>query len=95
MFDDPKLCRIAKGMKKTAAQVMIRWALQSGHTVIPKSVRPERIKENSNVFDFNLNKEQMKILDGLEQGLRFCQDPLEIPKTRMLLMTVGQFRMKV
>ena len=79
-FDDPKLCQIAKGMKKTAAQVMIRWALQSGHTVIPKSVRPERIKENSNVFDFNLNKEQMKILDGLEQGLRFCPDPLEIPK---------------
>ena len=74
-FDDPNLCRIAKEMKKSAAQVMIRWALQRGHTVIPKSVSPERIGENANVFDFNLNNEQMKILDGLEEGLRFCPDP--------------------
>ena len=78
-FDDPKLCQIAKGMKKNAAQVMIRWALQSEHTIIPKSVRPERIEENANVFDFNLNKDQMKILNGLEEGLRIYPDPLEIP----------------
>ena len=74
-FDDPNLSRIAKEMKKSAAQVMIRWALQRGHTVIPKSVSPIRIEENANVFDFNLNNEQMKILDGLEEGLRFCPDP--------------------
>jgi len=74
LFDDPNLIRIAKEMKKSAAQVMIRWALQCGHTVIPKSVSPVRIKENANVFDFNLNNEQMKILDGLEEGLRFCPD---------------------
>jgi len=77
-FDDPNLSRIAKEMKKSAAQVMIRWALQRGHTVIPKSVSPVRIKENANVFDFNLNNEQMKILDGLEEGLRFCPDPAVI-----------------
>ena len=47
--------------------------------VIPKSICPERIKENANVFDFNLNEEQMQILAGLDQGLRFCPDPLEIP----------------
>ena len=58
---------------------MIRWALQSEHTVIPKSVRPERIEENTNVFDFNLNKDQMKIMNGLEEGLRIYPDPLEIP----------------
>ena len=74
-FDEPNLCQIAKEMKKSAAQVMIRWALQRGHTVIPKSVSPERIGENANVFDFNLNNEQMQILDGLEEGLRFCLDP--------------------
>ena len=74
-FDDPNLSRIAKKMKKSAAQVMIRWALQRGHTVIPKSVSPVRIEENAKVFDFNLNNEQMKILDGLEEGLRFCPDP--------------------
>ena len=57
---------------------MIRWALQRGHTVIPKSVSPERIGENSKVFDFNLTEELMNMLDGLDQGLRFCPDPLEI-----------------
>jgi len=77
-FDDPNLSRIANEMKKSAAQVMIRWALQRGHTVIPKSVSPVRIEENANVFDFNLNNEQMKILDGLEEGLRFCPDPAVI-----------------
>jgi len=77
-FDDPNLSRIAKEMKKSAAQVMIRWALQRGHTVIPKSVSPVRIEENANVFDFNLNNEQMIILDGLEEGFRFCPDPAVI-----------------
>ena len=77
-FNDTNLSRIAKETKKSAAQVMIRWALQRGHTVIPKSVSPARIEENANVFDFNLNNAQMKILDGLEEGLRFCPDPAEI-----------------
>jgi diketogulonate reductase-like aldo/keto reductase len=77
-FADPKLCQLANEIHKSAAQLMIRWALQRGHTVIPKSVRPERIEENANVFDFNLSEEQMKVLDGLDQGLRFCPDPLEI-----------------
>ncbi len=57
---------------------MIRWGLQRGQTVITKSIRPERIKEKTNVFDFNLNIEQMQILDGLDQGFRCCPDPLEI-----------------
>ena len=77
-FNDSNLSRIAKETKKSAAQVMIRWALQRGHTVIPKSVSPARIEENANVFDFNLNNQQMKNLDGLEEGLRFCPDPAEL-----------------
>ncbi len=55
---------------------MIRWALQRGQTVIPKSVRPQRIEENADVFDFNLSASQMEILDGLDQGFRNCPDPL-------------------
>ncbi len=78
-FNDPVLCQVAEETNKTAAQVMIRWALQSGHTVIPKSVRPERIEENANVFDFNLSEDQMNMLNGLEEGLRFCPDPLGLP----------------
>ena len=78
-FNNPILCRAAEEINKTAAQVMIRWALQSGHTVIPKSVRPQRIEENADVFDFKLSEDQMKMLDGLEEGLRFCPDPLGLP----------------
>ena len=55
---------------------MLRWALQNGNTVIPKSARPKRIEENADVFDFKLSEDQMKMLDGLEEGLRFCPDPL-------------------
>ena len=78
-FNDPILRRVSEETNKTAAQVMIRWALQSGHTVIPKSVRPQRIEENADVFDFKLGEKQMNMLDGLEEGLRFCPDPLGLP----------------
>ena len=78
-FNNPILCRVAEETKKTAAQVMIRWALQCGHTVIPKSARPHRIEENADIFDFKLTEDQMKMLDGLEEGLRFCPDPLGLP----------------
>jgi len=78
-FNNPILCRVAEETNKTAAQVMIRWALQSGHTVIPKSARPQRIEENADVFDFKLTEDQMKMLDELEEGLRFCPDPLRLP----------------
>jgi len=77
-FTAPKLCQLATETNKSAAQLMIRWALQRGHTVIPKSVSPERIRENANVFDFNLTEDQMNMLDSLDQDLRFCPDPLEI-----------------
>ena len=78
-FNNPVLCRVAEETNKTAAQVMIRWAIQNGNTVIPKSVRPKRIEENADVFDFELREDQIKILDGLEEGLRFCPDPLVLP----------------
>ena len=77
-FDDPDLVKITQGTGKTPAQVMIRWALEWGQTVIPKSARPKRIEENADVFDFLLNDEQMKILNRLDQGLRFCPNPMEI-----------------
>ena len=57
---------------------MIRWALERGQTVIPKSSRPLRIEKNAEVFDFSLNEGQMRTLNGLDQGLRFCPNPLDM-----------------
>ncbi|MFL4480389.1 aldo/keto reductase [Paeniglutamicibacter sp. ORCA_105] len=74
-FNDPDILSIAEAHGKSAAQVMLRWQLQLGHSVIPKSVRPERIAENFDVFDFELTGEQMNALAGLETGERGGPDP--------------------
>ena len=77
-FNDPELSRISLETGKSPAQVMIRWALERGQTVIPKSSRPLRIEKNAEVFDFSLNEGQMRTLNGLDQGLRFCPNPLDM-----------------
>ncbi len=74
-LEDPVIVEIAKLHGKSAAQVMLRWGLQQGRSVIPKSVKPERIAENFNVFDFELSAEQMAAIDGLETGQRGGPEP--------------------
>ena len=59
-FDDPAIAAIAAAHGKTPAQVMIRWHLQEGRSAIPKSVRPERIAENFDVFDFELTTDELE-----------------------------------
>lgn len=59
-------------------QVLIRWSLQKGCVCIPKSVKPDRVKSNADVFDFELGPEEMAALDGMEDGTRYCWDPTEI-----------------
>lgn len=63
---DPTIQSIAEKHGKTAAQVMIRWQLQQGIVVIPKSSHPERIGENADVYDFDLAEEDMQALNGLD-----------------------------
>jgi len=67
-LDDPVLQSIASECDKTAAQVMLRWCLQSGLVTIPKSQRPSRIDENAAVFDFELSDDQMERIRGLDDG---------------------------
>lgn len=66
--DLPELKKIADRHGKTPAQVLIRWCLQRGFIVIPKSSNPGRIKENSEVFDFELTAADVEELDGMETG---------------------------
>ena len=76
---DSEIVDVANECGKTWAQVMIRWSLQKHITTIPKSVNPQRIRENSDVFDFELNEKQMQSLDDLDQGFRLRPDPMDLP----------------
>ena len=75
MLDTPEIKEIAKKHRKTPAQIIIRWDLQHGIIVIPKSVHQERIVENCGVFDFELSPDDMKIIDSLNQNTRVGADP--------------------
>jgi methylglyoxal/glyoxal reductase len=66
----PNLLGVAKKYEKTSAQVLIRWSIQHGLVVISKSIHEERIRQNSEVFDFQLEPEDMKLLDSLNENLR-------------------------
>lgn len=71
----PELLEIARSHGKTPAQVTIRWILQLGYVVIPKSVHEERIAENAGVFDFELADAEMAVIDTLDAGHRIGPDP--------------------
>lgn len=71
----PEIVNIAKKYNKTPAQIVLRWDLQHEVITIPKSVRKERIKENSDIFDFELSVSDMKIIDSLDQNKRYGADP--------------------
>lgn len=60
---------------KTPAQIVLRWHLQLGIVTIPKSVREGRILENADLFDFELEPEDMNLIDGLNLNQRFGADP--------------------
>jgi methylglyoxal/glyoxal reductase len=69
-LNHPNILRIGKKNGKTPAQVLIRWALQHGLIVIPKSVHEARIKENSKVYDFDLDTEDMNVLDSMNENFQ-------------------------
>jgi diketogulonate reductase-like aldo/keto reductase len=69
-LDDPVITSIAEAHGKSPAQVMLRWGLQHGRSVIPKSTKPARIAENIDVFDFELPADAMAAIDALDTGHR-------------------------
>jgi diketogulonate reductase-like aldo/keto reductase len=88
-LQDPVIGGVAQAHGKTPAQVMLRWGIQHGRSVIPKSTKPNRIAENIDVFDFELTPDEMAAIDALDTGRRGGPEPdvitleafgLEIPE---------------
>ncbi|MFJ9910485.1 aldo/keto reductase [Actinacidiphila glaucinigra] len=75
LLDEPALAAIAAKHGRTPAQVVLRWHLQIGNVVIPKSVTPSRIRENIDVFGFELDGEDLAAVDALDNGGRLGPDP--------------------
>ncbi|GIM45205.1 glyoxal reductase [Collibacillus ludicampi] len=71
----PTVTELAAKYQKTPAQIVLRWDLQNEVVTIPKSVHEHRIKENANIFDFEISREDMERLDGLNQNKRIGPDP--------------------
>jgi methylglyoxal/glyoxal reductase len=76
---DPGLAAIAREVRRTPAQILLRWSLQKGFVTIPKSAKKERIIENAEIFDFSLGAEPMARLDRLNQEHHVTWDPRSEP----------------
>jgi diketogulonate reductase-like aldo/keto reductase len=77
-LEDPNIVGIAGAHSKSPAQVMLRWHLQEGRSVIPKSTKPGRIAENFDVFDFGLSTDELAAIDALDTGQRGGPEPADI-----------------
>lgn len=82
MFDEPALLKIAAKHGKTPAQVILRWNVQQGVIVIPKSVHKERMKENMAIWDFELDAEDMEQIVGLDKGCPSMLDTRKVSEVR-------------
>jgi diketogulonate reductase-like aldo/keto reductase len=77
-LNDPVIGEIAAAHGKSPAQAMLRWGIQQGRSVIPKSTKPARIAENLDVFDFDLTEDQLAAIDALDTGRRGGPEPEDI-----------------
>ena len=73
-FDSQPIVEACKKYNKTPAQIALRWAIQRGTVVIPKTVNPERMVQNSQIFDFSLNDQEIKSISALNKNERY-NDP--------------------
>jgi 2,5-diketo-D-gluconate reductase A len=77
MNEHPVIAGIAEQHGKTPSQVVLRWHIELGNLVIPKSTNPDRLAENLDVFDFSLSGEEVAANEALENGKRIGPDPRE------------------
>jgi diketogulonate reductase-like aldo/keto reductase len=76
--DDSRIVDVAKKYGKTPAQIILRWAVQQGISTIPKSENPVRIKENFDIFNFELSETDLHILNNLNENFRIVDDPIDM-----------------
>lgn len=74
ILNDPELTKIAEAHGKNVGQVILRWDIQRGNCVVPKSSKASRIASNVDIFDFELSQEEMDIIFGMENGNHYCSD---------------------
>ena len=77
-FDDPRLVSLGEKYGKTPAQIILRWAVQQGISTIPKSENPARIKENFDIFNFELSDMDLHILNNLNEDFRIVDNPIDM-----------------
>ena len=80
LFNNEILLKIAEKYNKKPTQIILKWNIQQGRSVIPKSANPQRIKDNFNIFDFNIESEDLKIIDSINENFRVRFDPNVYPK---------------
>jgi diketogulonate reductase-like aldo/keto reductase len=78
-MDDPTILSVAKKYNKSYVQIMLKWCLQKGLVIIPKSVTPDRIRQNIELFDFELDNDDMIKISKLDSNMRTCWSPVNIP----------------
>ena len=74
-LEHPTLIELAAVHRKTPAQIALRWHLDRGRAAVPRSVRPERIADNIDVFDFALREDELAAIDRMDTGVRAGADP--------------------
>ena len=84
IFSNPLLSDIAHSYGKTVGQVILRWNIQRGVVVIPKSVRHERIVENSEIFDFSLSEDEMSLIADLDTRKPLIFDYNKVDEVRRI-----------
>jgi methylglyoxal/glyoxal reductase len=77
-FDDTRLIALAVKYQKTPAQIILRWAIQQGISTVPKSSNLVRLKENFDIFDFELTAEDIDYMNTFNENLRVVEDPMEL-----------------
>lgn len=79
MLENPEIAELGRAHGKTAAQVCLKYLLQSGLCIVPKSVKRARMQENIDLFDFTLTPAEMEFMCGLNAGMRTADDPDDYP----------------